>query len=42
MVEWKNINWRKVEKMVFKLQKRIYRARLFVAMLKLSANSKKL
>ncbi|NJN13907.1 MAG: reverse transcriptase [Richelia sp. RM1_1_1] len=26
MVEWKNINWRKVEKMVFKLQKRIYRA----------------
>ncbi|MEO1377933.1 MAG: reverse transcriptase N-terminal domain-containing protein [Cyanobacteria bacterium J06635_10] len=26
MVEWKNINWRKVERMVFKLQKRIYRA----------------
>ena len=26
MVEWKNINWRKAERMVFKLQKRIYRA----------------
>ena len=26
MVEWKNINWRKAERVVFKLQKRIYRA----------------
>lgn len=26
MVEWKDINWRKAERMVFKLQKRIYRA----------------
>lgn len=26
MYEWKNINWRKVERCVFKLQKRIYRA----------------
>ncbi|MGH2412570.1 MAG: reverse transcriptase domain-containing protein, partial [Microcystaceae cyanobacterium] len=26
MVEWKHINWRKLEKCVFKLQKRIYRA----------------
>lgn len=26
MVGWKNINWRKVERMIFKLQKRIYRA----------------
>jgi RNA-directed DNA polymerase len=25
-VEWKNINWRKVEKYVFKLQRRIYQA----------------
>ena len=25
-VEWKNVNWRKVEKTVFKLQKRIYQA----------------
>lgn len=25
-VEWKHINWRKLEKCVFKLQKRIYRA----------------
>ncbi len=26
MVEWKNIPWRKLERVVFKLQKRIYRA----------------
>ncbi len=26
MVEWKHINWRKLEKRVFKLQKRIYKA----------------
>lgn len=26
MVEWKDINWRKLERVVFKLQKRIYRA----------------
>ncbi len=26
MVEWKHINWRKLERRVFKLQKRIYRA----------------
>ncbi len=26
MVEWKHINWRKLERCVFKLQKRIYRA----------------
>jgi RNA-directed DNA polymerase len=26
MYEWKNINWRKAEKCIFKLQKRIYRA----------------
>ncbi|WP_226594904.1 reverse transcriptase N-terminal domain-containing protein, partial [Microseira wollei] len=26
MYEWKNINWRKVERCVFKLQKRIFRA----------------
>ncbi len=26
MVEWRHINWRKLEKRVFKLQKRIYRA----------------
>ncbi|WP_207714077.1 reverse transcriptase N-terminal domain-containing protein [Scytonema sp. UIC 10036] len=26
MVEWKNTNWRKLERVVFKLQKRIYRA----------------
>jgi RNA-directed DNA polymerase len=26
IVEWNNINWRKVQKVVFKLQKRIYRA----------------
>lgn len=25
-VEWKHINWRKLEKCVYKLQKRIYRA----------------
>jgi RNA-directed DNA polymerase len=25
-VEWKNINWRKAERTVFKLQKRIYQA----------------
>jgi len=25
-VEWKHINWRKLEKRVFKLQKRIYKA----------------
>ncbi len=28
MVEWKDINWRKLERVVFKLQKRIYRASL--------------
>lgn len=26
MVEWRQINWRKLERIVFKLQKRIYRA----------------
>jgi RNA-directed DNA polymerase len=26
MVEWKHINWRKLERRVFKLQKRIYKA----------------
>jgi RNA-directed DNA polymerase len=26
MVEWRHINWQKLEKRVFKLQKRIYRA----------------
>jgi RNA-directed DNA polymerase len=26
MVEWRHINWRKLEKRVFKLQKRIYQA----------------
>lgn len=26
MVEWNNTNWRKLERVVFKLQKRIYRA----------------
>ena len=26
MVEWRHINWRKLERRVFKLQKRIYRA----------------
>lgn len=26
MVEWKDINWRKLERCVFKLQKRIYQA----------------
>ena len=26
MVEWKNTNWRKLERVVFKLQKRIYQA----------------
>ena len=25
-VEWKHLNWRKLEKVVFKLQKRIYKA----------------
>lgn len=25
-VEWRNVNWRKLEKRIFKLQKRIYRA----------------
>ena len=25
-VEWKDLNWRKLERMVFKLQKRIYKA----------------
>ena len=25
-VEWKNLNWRKLERVVFKLQKRIYKA----------------
>ncbi|NUN67399.1 hypothetical protein HCU40_22445 (plasmid) [Pseudanabaena biceps] len=25
-VEWKDINWRKAERYVFKLQKRIFRA----------------
>ena len=25
-VEWKNVNWAKVEGTIFKLQKRIYRA----------------
>ena len=25
-VEWRSINWRKLEKRVYKLQKRIYRA----------------
>ena len=28
MVEWRNIPWRKLERVVFKLQKRIYRASL--------------
>ncbi len=28
MVEWRHINWRKLEKRVYKLQKRIYRASL--------------
>ncbi|MEH2446993.1 MAG: reverse transcriptase N-terminal domain-containing protein [Nostoc sp.] len=28
MVEWKHINWRKLERRVFKLQKRIYKASL--------------
>ena len=28
MVEWRNINWRKLEKRIFKLQKRIYKASL--------------
>ncbi len=28
MVEWKQLNWRKAEKAVFKLQKRIYKASL--------------
>ena len=27
-VEWKHLNWRKLEKVVFKLQKRIYKASL--------------
>jgi RNA-directed DNA polymerase len=26
MYEWKNINWRQVERCVFKLQKRIFKA----------------
>jgi len=26
MVEWNQVNWRKLERKVFKLQKRIYRA----------------
>ncbi|MBR8840682.1 MAG: reverse transcriptase N-terminal domain-containing protein [Stigonema ocellatum SAG 48.90 = DSM 106950] len=26
MVEWKNTNWRLLERVVFKLQKRIYQA----------------
>lgn len=26
MMEWKKVDWRKLEKRVFKLQKRIYRA----------------
>ena len=26
MAEWKNTNWRKLERVVFKLQKRIYKA----------------
>jgi RNA-directed DNA polymerase len=25
-VEWKNLNWRKLERVTFKLQKRIYQA----------------
>jgi len=28
MVEWKHLDWRKAEKAVFKLQKRIYKASL--------------
>ncbi|MEC4819351.1 MAG: reverse transcriptase N-terminal domain-containing protein, partial [Scytonema sp. PMC 1069.18] len=28
MVEWRHINWRQLEKRVYKLQKRIYRASL--------------
>ncbi|MBW4630127.1 MAG: reverse transcriptase N-terminal domain-containing protein [Brasilonema octagenarum HA4186-MV1] len=28
MVEWRHINWRKLEKRVYKLHKRIYRASL--------------
>lgn len=26
MYEWKDINWRKLERIIFKLQKRIYKA----------------
>jgi hypothetical protein len=34
-VEWNEINWRKVEKSVFKLQKRIYQAEINGNILKL-------